>query len=43
MVALTLGLSSLLFLYVQERYENSFDTDQPLVDRIYQRLIATTE
>lgn len=34
-VALTLGLSSLLFLFVQERYENSFDTDQPLADRIY--------
>lgn len=34
-VALTLGLSSLLFLFVQERYENSFDTDQPLADQIY--------
>ena len=42
MVALTLGLSSLLFLYVQERYENSFDTDQPLVDRIY-RVNTTIE
>ncbi len=34
-VALTLGLSSVLFLFVQERYENSFDTDQPLADQIY--------
>ncbi|OEK04593.1 FtsX-like permease family protein [Roseivirga misakiensis] len=34
-VALTLGLSSLLFLYVQERYEQNFDTNQPLVDQIY--------
>ena len=41
-LALTLGLSSLLFLYVQEKYENSFDTDQPLVDRIY-RVNTTVE
>ena len=34
-LALTLGLTSLLFLFVQERYENSFDTDQPLVNHIY--------
>ncbi len=34
-VALTLGLTSLLFLYIQERYENSFDMDQPMADRIY--------
>lgn len=34
-VALTLGLTSLLFLYIQERYENSFDVDQPLADQIY--------
>ncbi|MBO3697241.1 ABC transporter permease [Roseivirga sp. E12] len=34
-VALTLGLTSLLFLYVQERYENSFDMDQPMGDQIY--------
>ena len=34
-VALTLGLSSILFLYVQEKYENSFDTDQPMAERLY--------
>ncbi|MFY0591931.1 FtsX-like permease family protein [Roseivirga sp.] len=34
-IALTLGLSSLLFLYVQERYEQSFDMDQPLASQIY--------
>lgn len=33
--ALTLGLSSVIFLYVQNRYENSFDIDQPKADRIY--------
>ncbi len=34
-VALTLGLTSLLFLYVQERYEKSFDANQPLANQIY--------
>lgn len=34
-LALTLGLSSVLFLYVQNKYENSFDIDQPKADRIY--------
>lgn len=34
-LALTLGLSSILFLYVQNRYENSFDIDQPKADQIY--------
>ena len=34
-LALTLGLSSLLFLYVQEKYENTFDANQPLADQIY--------
>lgn len=34
-LALTLGLSSVLFLYVQNRYENSFDINQPKADRIY--------
>lgn len=34
-IALTLGLTSLLFLYVQERYENSFDVNQPMADQIY--------
>lgn len=34
-LALTLGLSSTLFLYVQDRYENSFDIHQPKADQIY--------
>lgn len=34
-LALTLGLSSVLFLFVQDRYENSFDIHQPKADRIY--------
>lgn len=34
-LALTLGLSSTLFLYVQNRYENSFDIHQPKADQIY--------
>lgn len=34
-LALTLGLSSVLFLYVQDRYENSFDIHQPKADQIY--------
>lgn len=34
-LALTLGLSSVLFLYVQNRYENSFDMYQPKADHIY--------
>ena len=41
-VALTLGLTSLLFLFIQERYENSFDTNQPLVVQIY-RVNTTIE
>ncbi len=35
LLALTLGLSSTLFLYVQDRYENSFDTHQPKADLIF--------
>lgn len=42
LVALTLGLTSLLFLYVQEKYENSFDTNQPMADHIY-RVNTTME
>jgi len=34
-LALTLGLSSTLFIYVQNRYENSFDIHQPKADQIY--------
>ena len=34
-LALTLGLSSVIFLYVQNKYENSFDIDQPKAERIY--------
>lgn len=34
-LGLTLGLTSILFLYVFLKYEKSFDTDQPLADRIY--------
>ncbi len=34
-IALTLGLSSTLFLYVQDRYENSFDIHQPKADQLY--------
>ncbi|NQZ76239.1 MAG: ABC transporter permease [Ekhidna sp.] len=34
-LALTLGLSSILFLYVQRRYEGNFDTHQPKADQIY--------
>ena len=40
--ALTLGLSSVVFLYVQNKYENSFDIDQPKADRIY-RVNTTME
>jgi len=42
LLALTLGLSSTLFLYVQERYENSFDTHQPKADRIYRVNLTQT-
>lgn len=41
-LALTLGLSSVLFLYVQNRYENSFDIHQPKIDQIY-RVNTTIE
>lgn len=41
-LALTLGLSSVLFLYVQNRYENSFDINQPKADQIY-RVNVTME
>lgn len=34
-LGLTMGLSSCLFLYVNLKYENSFDTHQPKADRIY--------
>ena len=41
-LTLTLGLSSTLFLYVQERYENNFDTHQPKADRIYRVNLTQT-
>lgn len=34
-LGLTLGLSSILFIYVQDKYEGSFDTHQPKADEIY--------
>jgi len=34
-LGLTMGLSSCLFLYVDLKYENTFDTHQPKADRIY--------
>lgn len=34
-LGLTLGLSSIMFLFVQEMYEGSFDADQPKADQIY--------
>lgn len=34
-LALTLGLSSVMFIYIQNRYESNFDTHQPKVDQIY--------
>ncbi|MEQ8474089.1 MAG: FtsX-like permease family protein [Marinoscillum sp.] len=34
-LALTLGLSSTLFLFIQNRYENSFDANQPNADQIF--------
>ena len=34
-LGLTLGLSSILFIYVQDKYEGSFDTHQPRVEEIY--------
>ena len=41
-LTLTLGLSSTLFLYVQEKYENNFDTHQPKADRIYRVNLTQT-
>ncbi|MEL6560372.1 MAG: FtsX-like permease family protein [Bacteroidota bacterium] len=41
-LGLTMGLSSCLFLYVNFKYENTFDTHQPKADRIY-RVNITTE
>lgn len=40
-LGLTLGLSSVLFLFVQDRYESSFDTHQPKADQIYR--VNTTQ
>lgn len=34
-LALTLGLSSVMFLFIQTEYENNFDTLQPKADQIY--------
>lgn len=34
-LGLTLGLSSILFIYIQDRYESTFDTHQPRIDDIY--------
>ncbi len=34
-LALTLGMSSILFIYIQDRYESSFDIHQPKADRIF--------
>lgn len=34
-LALTLGLSSVMFLYIQDEYETSFDTNQPKADQIH--------
>lgn len=34
-MGLTLGLTSCLFLYVYLKYEHTFDTHQPMADRIY--------
>ncbi len=34
-LGLTMGLSSCLFLYINLKYENTFDTHQPKADRIY--------
>ncbi|MFT4736519.1 MAG: putative ABC transport system permease protein [Cyclobacteriaceae bacterium] len=34
-LALTLGLSSTLFIWIQDRYENSFDIHQPKAAQIY--------
>ncbi|MDW3193422.1 MAG: FtsX-like permease family protein [Cytophagales bacterium] len=34
-LGLTLGLSSIMFLFVQEMYEGSFDVDQPKANQIY--------
>lgn len=40
-LALTLGLSSTLFLFVQDKYEGSFDTHQPKADQIYRVNLTT--
>ncbi|MFK7952575.1 MAG: FtsX-like permease family protein [Ekhidna sp.] len=41
-LALTLGLSSATFLFVQDRYENSFDIHQPKADEIYRVNLTMT-
>ena len=41
-LGLTMGLASCLFLYVDLKYERTFDTHQPKADRIY-RVNITTE
>ena len=41
-LGLTMGLSSCLFLYINFKYENTFDTHQPKADQIY-RVNITTE
>lgn len=34
-LALTLGLSSVMFLFIQNQYEKNFDANQPKMDQIY--------
>lgn len=41
-LGLTLGLSSILFIYVQEKYERSFDKNQPNADQIYRVNLTMT-
>ncbi len=41
-LALTLGLSCVLFIYIQDEYESNFDTDQPKADQIYRVNITMT-
>lgn len=41
-LALTLGLSSVMFLFIQNKYETSFDTHQPKADQIYRVNVTMT-
>lgn len=41
-LALTLGLSCVLFIYIQDEYESNFDTNQPKADQIYRVNITMT-